>query len=177
MPTLHSASNADLSVSFQNDLRQMLDAAFERDFSDDDWRHFTGGIHVWLLDGDTLISHGSLVPRTLESSGHRVLAGYVEGIATAEAYRRKGYGSQIMNRLNTLIRESYQLGALSTGTCAFYETVGWERWRGRTFVDGPDGRQATPNDDDSIMILRTSSSPSLALDGDIVCNWRAGDVW
>jgi aminoglycoside 2'-N-acetyltransferase I len=155
----------------------MLDAVFDRDFSDDDWRHFSGGIHVWLLDGDTLISHGSLVPRTLQCSGHRVLAGYVEGIATAAAYRRKGYGTQIMNHLNNLIRERYQLGALSTGTHAFYETLAWERWRGRTFVDGPEGRQPTPRDDDSIMILRTASSPLLDLDADIVCDWRPGDVW
>jgi hypothetical protein len=27
------------------------------------------------------------------------------------------------------------------------------------------------------MILRTSRSPALDLDGDNVCDWRLGDVW
>jgi aminoglycoside 2'-N-acetyltransferase I len=80
-------------------------------------------------------------------------------------------------RLNQLIQDGYELGALSTGTKAFYETVGWIPWRGQTFVAAPAGRQRTPDDDDSLMILRTPTSPPLDLGGDLVCDWRSGDVW
>ena len=82
-----------------------------------------------------------------------------------------------MREIGQLIRERYSVGALSTETQAFYETLGWERWRGKTFVDGPSGRQHTPNDDGDIMILRTPHSPDLDLDGNITCDWRSGDVW
>ena len=46
-----------------------------------------------------------------------------------------------------------------------------------TFVNSPDGRLPTPGDDGDIMILRTPRSSRLDLGGEIVCDWRAGDVW
>jgi aminoglycoside 2'-N-acetyltransferase I len=82
-----------------------------------------------------------------------------------------------MTQAGDLVRERYELGALSTGTQPFYKTLGWEAWRGRTYVDGPGGRERTPDDDGGVMILRTSRSPRLDLDGEIVCDWRTGDVW
>ena len=82
-----------------------------------------------------------------------------------------------MKHIGELIRERYSLGVLSTGTLALYKTPGWERWRGPTFVDGPSGRKRTPGDDGDVMILRTPRSPRLDLDGEIVCDWRLGDVW
>ena len=39
------------------------------------------------------------------------------------------------------------------------------------------GRERTPDDDGDVMILHTPRSPRLDLDGDIVCDWRPGDVW
>ena len=82
-----------------------------------------------------------------------------------------------MRRLGELIRERYALGVISTGTQAFYETLGWERWRGATFVNGPRGAERTPGDDGGIMILTTPHSPQHDLDSNIVCDWQAGDVW
>ncbi len=84
---------------------------------------------------------------------------------------------QVLSRINDLIREQYVLGALSTGTREFYERLGWERWSGPTFVNGPHGLERTPDDDGGILILRAPRSPELDLDGDIVADWRAGDVW
>ena len=69
------------------------------------------------------------------------------------------------------------LGALSTGTSEFYGRLGWEPWRGSTFVNGLHGLERTPDDDGGILILRTPRSPHLDLDGDIVTDWRAGDAW
>ena len=78
-----------------------------------------------------------------------------------------------MRRIGELIRNRYALGGLSTGAYAFYEPLGWERWRGPTFVDRPSGRERTPGDDGDVMILQTPRSPLLDLDGDIVCDWQS----
>ena len=40
--------------------------------------------------------------------------------------------------------ERYDLGALSTGTPAFYRTLGWTSWRGATLVAGPVASSARP---------------------------------
>ena len=124
-----------------------------------------------------LISHGSLVERTLVSAGETLRVGYVEAVATAAEHRRHGHAATVMTRIGELIRERYVLGALSTGTHALYESLGWELWRGPTFVDGPRGRERTPDEDGGVMILRTPRSPRLDLDGSLVCDWRPGDVW
>jgi len=166
-----------LTAASRAELRMLLDAAFEGDFTDDDWNHALGGLHVWLTGANRVISHASVVERTLVCSGRRLQVGYVEAVATAESDRRKGYGSTVMKRVSELIGERYVLGALSTGTPELYERLGWERWRGPTFVDSPSGRVRTPEDDGGVMVLHTRQSPDLDLDGDIACDWRPGDVW
>ena len=177
MVTLHTARTDALTLSFLQDVRAVLDAAFEGDFTDQDWEHAIGGIHVWLTGATGLISHGSLVERTLVCSGTTLSVGYVEAVATVASQRRQGHGARVMRQLAELICEGYPLGALSTGTHAFYATLGWERWRGPTLVKDPKGRERTPGDDSDVMILRTPRSPRLNLDGEIVCDWRLGDVW
>lgn len=174
---LHVAPTERLREPFLVELRALLDAAFPDDFSDEDWDHSLGGLHVWVSGPAGPISHGALVERTLVLSGSALTVGYVEAVATVAAHRREGHGTAVMRRIGRLIGERYALGALSTGTHAFYETLGWERWRGKTFVDAPGRRRRTPDDDGDIMILRTGRSPALDPDGDIVCDWRSGDVW
>ena len=177
MTTVHAAPTDALAPSVLDDVRALLDAAFDGAFTDDDWTHAIGGVHVWVTESRGVISHGSLVERTLVCSGTTLIVGYVEAVATAAAHRRQGHGTKVMGRIGDLIRERYSLGALSTGAHAFYETLGWEHWRGPTFVNSPDGRLPTPGDDGDIMVLRTPRSPRLDLGGKIVCDWRAGDVW
>lgn len=177
MVTLHAAPSDALASSFLRDLRTFLDTAFDGDFSDRDWDHARGGVHVWLTGADGVISHGSFVERTLVSADETLPVGYVEAVATAAAHRRHGHAASVMTRIGELIRERYVLGALSTGTHALYESLGWELWRGPTFADGPRGRERTLDDDGSVMILRTPRSPRLDLDGFLVCDWRPGDVW
>jgi aminoglycoside 2'-N-acetyltransferase I len=177
MVTVHAATTDQLDSSVRLDLRRFLDAAFGGDFADEDWAHAIGGLHVWLTDSSGLISHGSIVERMLVCSGQTVRTGYVEAVATAIARRHQGHGTMVMRRIGELIRKRYPLGALSTGSHEFYESLGWERWRGPTLVSGPRGLERTPDDDGGIMILRTSRSPGLDPGGEIVCDWRPGDVW
>lgn len=174
---LFTSPTPGLSLAFLRELRLFLDAAFDGQFSDDDWVHGLGGTHVWVSGPEGIVSYAALVERTLECSGRRVRAAYVEAMATAAARRGEGHGTAVVRKINELIVERHALGALSTGVDRFYERCGWERWRGPTFVDGPHGRERTPDDDGGIMVLRTPRSPSLDPDGSIVCDWRAGDVW
>jgi len=177
MAALHEASTDALPASLVPEIRALLDRAFDGRFTDDDWEHALGGVHVWVAGSRGLVSHGALVERVIECSGQTLRVGFVEAVATEAPHRRQGHGARVMARIGDLIRERHPLGVLSTGTHAFYEALGWERWRGPTFVDGPGGRARTPGDDGDVMILRTPRSPRLDLDGDIVCDWRTGDVW
>jgi aminoglycoside 2'-N-acetyltransferase I len=178
MLALHAATSDALSPSFLGTLRALLDAAYDGDFTDQDWQHLLGGIHVWISGADDgVISHASLVERVLECSGQTLRVGYVEAVATASPHRRAGYGTAVMTHIGSLIHARYPLGALSTGAPNFYSALGWERWRGPTLVNTPQGRVRTPDDDGGIMILRTLRAPVLDLGGPIVCDWRPGDVW
>jgi hypothetical protein len=47
---LHIAETDAASMSIQARLRTMLDAAFDGDFTKDDWEHSFGGVHVWLTE-------------------------------------------------------------------------------------------------------------------------------
>ncbi len=177
MATLHSAPTDALPPTLIHDIRSLLETAFSGAFTDDDWNHTVGGIHVWLIGAHGPISHGSLIERTIVCAGVALRVGFVEAVATDASQRRQGHGTGVMSHIDQLIREHYPLGVLSTGTPLFYETLGWERWRGPTFVDSPRGRERTPADDGDIMVLWTPRSPHLDLDGEIVCDWRQGDVW
>jgi aminoglycoside 2'-N-acetyltransferase I len=162
----------------------MLDLAYDGDFADDDWQHALGGTHVWLEGPTGIVSHGAVVPRRLICDGRALRVGYVEAVATAAAFRCRGHGTTVMRSIGELVQAEYELGALSTGSHAFYAALGWERWRGESWVaahdDGartPGGRVRTPDDDDGLMVLRTPRSPPLDPAGPIVADWRAGDVW
>jgi aminoglycoside 2'-N-acetyltransferase I len=176
MPALHEAPSDGIPAALLREFRALLDAAFD-DFTDDDWQHALGGVFVWVQEGSTPLAIGALVDRTIVCAGQSLRVGYVESVATAAAHRRRGYGTAIMQRVAEIVRERYPIALLSTGAHGFYERLGWERWQGDTFVDGPSGRVPTPDDDGGIMILRTTRVPLLDLHGDLVADWRSGDVW
>ena len=54
---------------------------------------------------------------------------------------------------------------------------GWQRWLRPALAETTNGRARTPNDSDSVTILCTLRALRLDLDGEIVYDWRAGDVW
>jgi aminoglycoside 2'-N-acetyltransferase I len=174
---LHVVTSDALGPVTTRELRAMLDAAFDGEFSHHDWAHANGGVHVWLSGADGIVSHGSLVTRTLVCDGHTLVVGYVEAVATAAAYRRQGHGATVMRHIGELIQTRHPLGVLSTGPHAFYEKLGWQRWRGSTFVQGASGLVRTASDDDGVMVLTTPSSPALDLGGTLVANHRPGDIW
>jgi hypothetical protein len=44
-------------------------------------------------------------------------------------------------------------------------------------VAGAEGPVRTADEDDSILVLRTTATAGLEPTGALVCDWRAGDVW
>lgn len=171
-------ASADLDAERAASIRSLLDAAFDGDFSDDDWSHALGGTHAVIVAGGVVVAHGSLVPRILDAGGETLHAGYVEAVAVQPALQRAGLGSAVMRALAPSIARDYDVGALSTGEWPFYARLGWERWQGPTSVRHPDGRvERTPDDDDSLMILRTARTPALDRTTALTCAWRRGDAW
>ncbi len=175
------SSTAALSRNELGAIRRLMDEAFAADehggFSDDDWRHALGGEHFLVMAGDEVVGHAAVVSRELHVAGRPVATGYVEAVATAPALQRQGIGSAVMRQVNDFIGARYELGALGTGSHAFYERLGWQRWRGPTSVRTEDGERRTPEEDGYIMILLTPATPPLDLDLPISCEWRPGDVW
>lgn len=146
-------------------------------FTDDDWAHALGGVHAFVIEGGIPVAHGSVVERDLHVGGVPLRAGYVEAVATRSDRRGLGLGTAVMRALGERIRAGSELGALDTSLHRFYARLGWEPWRGPTFVRTDDGLVATPEEDGYVMILRTPSTPAIDPDAPISCEWRPGDVW
>ena len=173
---LYEAS--DVSDARLSAIRQMLDAAFDGRFSDDDWEHSLGGTHAMIHDGEQVLAHASVVARTITVATRQVRVGYVEGVGVAPAIHGQGLGSAVIVAINGVIRDRFELGMLSTGEPQFYERLGWERWRGPTWTLHQDGRrERTADEDDGIMAYRTERSKDLDASAAITCEHRAGDCW
>ena len=174
LPT-ESLDPADLAA-----IRALMDTAFgtgDEAFNDEDWAHALGGLHFVLdLDGE-IVSHASVVERTLAIGGRPFRTGYVEAVATDPDLQGRGYGSIVMEAVTGHIRATFELGALGTGRHAFYQRLGWQTWHGPAFVRAPEGEQRTPDDEGYILVRRTPTSPPFELTEPISCDWRPGDAW
>lgn len=179
MVQLRSVASADLPGAERTALRRLLDQAFQGRFTQDDWHHTVGGLHVLALEEREVVAHAAVVGRTLITRSRPLQTGYVEGVATRPDRRRQGHATLVMREANRIINQRYQLGALSDGTDipGFYERLGWEHWQGPTFVAAALGPVRTADEDDSVMVLRTPTTGDLDLAAPLLCDWRPGDVW
>lgn len=176
--TLRVVATAELSDDDRDALRRLCDAAYGGDFTDDDFAHALGGWHAFAGDLAAPTAHAAVVTRSLYVGNRELRAGFVEAVATLPARQRTGLGSQVMSAISDVIRDRFELGALSTGEHAFYERLGWERWRGPSYIRGANGTLLrSPDEDDGIMILRCAASRDVDLAAAIACDERAGDSW
>lgn len=167
----------DLDAGMAEQLRALLEAAFDGDFDDDDWRHALGGVHVLAIDDGVILSHAAVVPRVIEADGRSYDAGYVEAVATQPDRQREGIATAVMETAGDVIRHEYEIGVLATGDHGFYEQLDWLRWQGPSYVRTADGERRTEDDDDAVMVLRFGSSTGIDVHSAIVCEQRSGDVW
>ncbi len=178
MTELRLLTTAQLTDELVGEIRRLFDAAFEGEFSDADWAHTTGGVHAVVFDDDHVICHGSVVARVLVVGDRPVIAGYVEGVATAPSRQREGHGSRVMRALAEVLAKSFEFGALATGEHDFYERLGWERWLGPTFVSRANGSVVrTEEEDDGIMVLPLGLPEGLDKTVSLTCEERCGDDW
>ena len=82
-----------------------------------------------------------------------------------------------MEPLERIIRDAYELGALGATELGarLYLARGWKRWQGKTWALTPEGIVRTPEEDRDIYVMEVATPLDLA--GDLVCDWRAGEVW
>lgn len=177
MGAVRVGHTADLGAADLVAARQLLDEVFDGDFDDADWEHCLGGLHVLLHDGAALIGHASVVQRRLLHDGRALRAGYVEGVGVHPAHRRRGHARVIMTEVERVVGAAYDLGALGASEDAvdLYAGRGWLAWRGPTAALTPRGIERTPDEDGAVFVL--PARVPLDLDGELTCDWRAGDVW
>ncbi|MFK0296067.1 GNAT family N-acetyltransferase [Streptomyces sp. NPDC090442] len=167
---------ADLDTATLNAARILLYDVFD-DMTAEDWEHALGGLHALVHENGELIGHAAVVQRRLLHNGRALRCGYVEGVGVRADHRGRGHGAALMSALEPVIRNAYDLGALSAAddAAAFYAARGWQLWRGHSWALTPTGPRRTPNEDGSLYVL--PSSVPLALEADLTCDWREGDVW
>jgi aminoglycoside 2'-N-acetyltransferase I len=177
MHELRVAHTADLDTATLAAARALLYEVFAGEMTEHDWEHSLGGIHAIAYEDGDLVGHASVIQRRLIHGGRALRTGYVEGVGVRESSRRRGHGNAMMDALERVIRDAYDLGALGATDIAadFYAARGWERWRGETYALTPSGTQRTPDEDDSVFVLRLAVP--LDLTGELTCDWRDGDVW
>jgi aminoglycoside 2'-N-acetyltransferase I len=178
---IRRVATAELTHDEISALRTLLWAAFQADedgeFTEDDWQHGLGGIHVIGVDDERIVAHASVVRRDIHVGGRPLETGYVESVAVEPAEQGRGHGTALMRDVGRIIAASYELGVLGTGEHGFYERLGWRTWQGPSYVRLPSGDERTPDEDGFIMVLATPITPSIDIHAPISCEWRPGDVW
>ncbi|WP_443071158.1 GNAT family N-acetyltransferase [Streptomyces sp. NBC_01476] len=176
------AHTAELTPGELAAARTLLDDAFAdspgEEFTDEDWDHSRGGMHVLAWEGAALIGHAAVVQRRLLHGGRALRTGYVEGVAVRADRRGRGVGAALMTAAERVVHGGYELGALGSAEDAtgFYTARGWRPWQGPLSALTPDGVVPTPEEAGWIHVLAVAGTP-LDPTGPLTCDWRDGEVW
>ena len=174
---LRTAHTADLDPAAREAARALLDEAFHGDVTEADWEHALGGVHALVWDGPALIGHGSVIQRRLLHQGRALRAGYVEAVAVRPDRQGEGHGAALMSALERVLRGAYDLGALGSSEegAGFYAARGWQLWQGPSSALTPTGVRPTPGEDGCLYVFELAVP--LDISGELICDWRDGDVW
>lgn len=155
----------------------MVTEAFGGGFSETDWEHTLGGMHALVCHRGAIIAHAAVVQRRLVYRGDPLRCGYVEGVAVREDWRGQGLVHALLDAAEQVMRGAYQVGALSSTVRArrLYAGRGWLPWLGPTSVLSPTGPIRTSADDGTVFVMPVGIN--LDTTADLLCDWRAGDVW
>ncbi|WP_416362237.1 GNAT family N-acetyltransferase [Mycobacterium sp.] len=175
--TARLVHTADLDAEARERVRRMVADAYAGNFTEADWEHSLGGMHALICRHGAIIAHAAVVQRRLFYRGNALRCGYVEGVAVREDWRGQGLVRALLDGVEQVTRGAYQLGALSSSARArrLYAARGWVPWHGPTSVLAPSGPTRTPEDDGSIFVLPVGVN--LDTSAELMCDWRAGDVW
>ncbi|AJP03962.1 aminoglycoside 2'-N-acetyltransferase [Streptomyces cyaneogriseus subsp. noncyanogenus] len=176
--TLRTAHTAGLAPGELDAIRALLDDAFDGDFGDEDWDHTLGGVHALVHDARGLAAHGAVVMRRVRYRTRWLRTGYVEGVAVRRDVRRQGFGGAVMGALEEIVTRAYDLGALSASEdgAALYAARGWRAWQGPVLALGPEGVVRLPEEEGGTYVRSGGGATDLDLAGELVFDWRDGDV-
>jgi len=176
MTELVVGHTADLTAGRLAAARALAFEVFD-DMAEDDWEHALGGVHALVVQDGQVVGHASVVQRRLLHGGHAWRTGYVEAVAVRADCRRVGHGTAMMDALERVVRSAYELGALGATDdgAGFYRARGWLPWQGPLSSFGPAGTVRTPDEDGCVFVLPVGGPVDLT--GELVCDWREGDVW
>jgi aminoglycoside 2'-N-acetyltransferase I len=171
---------AALTTGEWSTLTQLCVAAFNEPW-DDYWESIGPGVHVIAEHPERgIVAHAAIVDRLLYPADLTLRSGYVEAVAVWPDLQRSGLGTQVMEVIDDMLDEGYELGALGTGSHDFYARLGWVIWLGPTSIRERDGSlKRSPNEDGDIMVrLTPMTPPDLDLSLPIAVDWRPGEeVW
>ncbi|MEU6757277.1 GNAT family N-acetyltransferase [Streptomyces sp. NPDC046685] len=175
---IRTAHTAELTGQELREIRGLLDAAFDGDFSEEDFEHALGGMHVLVREDGELVAHGSLVQRRVVHGGRALRTGYVEAVAVREDRRRRGLGGLVMAGLEAIVDRAYVLGALSASEdgAGLYRGRGWRVWGGRIGALSPAGPVPLPEEEGSTYVWVPPGGIRLDPAGRLDFDWRDGDV-
>jgi aminoglycoside 2'-N-acetyltransferase I len=175
------AHTAELDEAELSAARALLDEVFAGELDDSDWEHALGGVHAlaYAAPGGPVVGHASVIQRRLMHGGRALRAGYVEAVGVGAAWRRQGVATALMDAVEHVIRNAYDVGALGATDVAvpFYVGRGWRRWRGPAWALTPGGVVRTAAEEGAIFVLAIDGGAELALDDALMADWREGDVW
>ena len=176
MTDVRTAHTSDLDAATLEAARALLYDVFD-DMTDQDWEHSLGGIHALVWEGAELVGHASVIQRRLLHGGRALRTGYVEGVGVRADRRGRGHGGAMMEALERVVRNAYDLGALGATDegARFYAARGWRQWQGPSGALTPTGIQRTEEDDGGIYVLPVTIPVDVT--GELTCDWRDGDVW
>jgi len=178
---LRTAQTEELGAERLDELTRLCEAAFEEPFAAV-WERVGPGLHVIAEADGRIVAHAMVIDRRLYLGHEMDVAldvGYVENVATLPQAQGAGHAASVMREIGRIIGDEYALGALATGSSAFYERLGWETWAGPTSVRTVDGeRMRSVDQDGHVMVLRTPRTPAgMTLDAPIAVDWRSEEPW
>ena len=133
-------------------------------------------VHVLAYREADLLGHAVISTRWIQPEGLPILrSAYIDAVSVATAEQGKGIGKSLMQHLASVISD-YEIAGLETGVPAFYESVGWELWRGALAGRSTNGLIPTP-DQTGVMILRLPKTPALNLDGLLTIEDQIARIW
>ena len=167
---------ADIDSELESSIRDLLDLAYEGDFSSEDWEHTFGGQYFIGFLENTIIAHGAVVPRPMTINGTNLTVGYVEAIAVLPSQWRHGFGTQLMKEVTQFCHNNYEISMLSTDENQFYQRIGWLQFQGESFVKNSNTEVRTAEEDEDLMFLPGKKSGITEIRS-AVCDARSGDSW
>ncbi len=133
-------------------------------------------LHVMAYRDAILVGHAVVSTRWMQPEGLPILrSAYIDAVAVASAEQGKGIGKVVMQHVAAVITD-YEIAGLQTDVPRFYETVGWELWRGPLAGRGVKGLIPTP-EQHGVMILKLPKTPDLNLDGLLTIEDQIARIW